>query len=331
MSANAMQSARSAWHEINYLPVSLFGAVMGLCGLSIAWHLAHDAYGVPIWIPEAIGWTAVGSFALIGLGYLQKLAVAPDAVLSEFRHPIAGNLFGTIPISLLLLPIFLMPYEPNIARAMWMVGAVVMMFFAWFIVHRWMSDRQQVAHATPAWFVPVVGMLDVPLAVPSLGLPWLHDAMVLGLAVGLFFAVPLFTLVFYRLMFEPPIPDALLPSLMIMIAPFAVGFSAYVVTVGRVDLFAECLYMLTLFILAVLLRRLRHLGTCCPFRVSWWAVSFPLAACAVTTLKFAAAEPGLVTDAIARATLFLTTVVICGLFIRTVLGVVRGELRTLSS
>jgi hypothetical protein len=39
----------------------------------------------------------------------------------------------------------------------------------------------------------------------------------------------------------------------------------------------------------------------------------------------------LVTDAIARATLFLTTVVICGLFIRTVLGVVRGELRTLSS
>jgi tellurite resistance protein len=118
---------------------------------------------------------------------------------------------------------------------------------------------------------------------------------------------------------------------MIMIAPFAVGFSAYVETVGRVDLFAECLYMLTLFMLAVLLSRLRHLGTCCPFKVSWWAVSFPLAACAVTALKFAAALPGWVTDAIARGMLFLTTLVICGLFIRTVMGLVRGELRTLSS
>jgi tellurite resistance protein len=56
-----------------------------------------------------------------------------------------------------------------------------------------------------------------------------------------------------------------------------------------------------------------------------------LAACAVTALKFAAALPGWVTDAIARGMLFLTTLVICGLFIRTVMGLVRGELRTLSS
>jgi len=188
-----------------------------------------------------------------------------------------------------------------------------MVVFAWIIISRWMSDRQQVAHATPAWIVPVVGLLDVPLALPSLGLPPMHGVMVLGLAVGLFFAVPLFTLIFSRLLFEPPMPDALQPSLLILVAPSAVGFSAYVATAGQVDLFAQSLYVLTLFMLAVLLGRLRHLPSCCPFRVSWWAVSFPLA-----------------TDAIALALLALATLTIAGLLVRTLVGIARGELRTLS-
>ena len=83
--------------------------------------------------------------------------------------------------------------------------------------------------------------------------------------------------------------------------------------------------------LSVLLGRLRSLPACCPFRVSWWAVSFPLAASAIAALRFAAAQPSLVTDAIAWALLILATVVIAGLLLRTILGVLRGELRTLSS
>jgi tellurite resistance protein len=83
--------------------------------------------------------------------------------------------------------------------------------------------------------------------------------------------------------------------------------------------------------LAVLLNRLRNLVQCCPFRVSWWAVSFPLAASAIAALKFAAAEPGVVTDGSALALLGLATVVIVGLLLRTVWGIVRGELRTLSA
>ena len=102
-----------------------------------------------------------------------------------------------------------------------MAGAVGMVLFAWFVVSRWMSDRQQVAHATPAWVIPIVGLLDVPLALPVLGLPPMHGLMAAALAVGLFFAVPLFTLIFSRLLFEPPLPDALKPSLLILVAPSA--------------------------------------------------------------------------------------------------------------
>jgi tellurite resistance protein len=322
--------ARSSF---NYLPVGLFGAVMGLTGLSAAWRLAQARYGGPDWlalVSPAIGCVAFAAFFGLLAGYVVKLITAFEAAQAEFRHPITGNLFGTIPISLLLLPIVVAPFSRLLAQALWIVGAVGMIAFAWLIVSRWMSDRQQVAHATPAWIIPVVGLLDVPLAVPALGLPHLHELSVFALAVGLFFALPLFTLIFSRILFEPPLPDALKPTLLILVAPFAVGFSTYVTIAGEVDLFAEALYMITVFLLAVLLGQLRNLPLCCSFRVSWWAVSFPLAASAIAALRFAGAEPSVPAVAMAWALLGLATLVIAALLFRTLLGLARGELRALS-
>src|ERR1700722_8721312 len=104
-----------SWRMLEYLPVGLFGSVMGLTGLSVAWRLAHARYGVPTGIADAIGGIAVMTFVTVAIGYLVKCATAPDAVKSEFRHPIAGNLFGTILISLLLLPIVMAPVSLRLA------------------------------------------------------------------------------------------------------------------------------------------------------------------------------------------------------------------------
>jgi tellurite resistance protein len=315
---------------LDYLPISLFGSVMGLTGLSVAWKLAHAAFGMPLWISDVIALLAITVFIALLAGYSVKAIYAPEKVLTEFRHPIAGNLFGTFLISILLLPILIAPVNLRSAQILWIIGAVGMVLFAWTIVSRWLSDRQQVAHATPAWIVPVVGLLDVPLALPSIGLPPLPEVSILCLAVGLFFAVPLFTLIFSRLVFEAPMPDSLQPTLLVLVAPFSVGFSTYVVTVGQIDLFAQSLYFLMLFVLAVLLGRLRLLRQCCPFRVSWWAVSFPLAASAIAALRFAPFNPNGLTTGLAWLLLALATVVIAGLLLRTLGGVLNGELRALS-
>lgn len=65
-----------------------------------------------------------------------------------------------------------------------------MTLFAWFIVSRWLHVKQLTAHATPACILQVVGMLDVPLAVPALQWNEVHGMMMLGLAFGRFFALP---------------------------------------------------------------------------------------------------------------------------------------------
>jgi len=324
---NVVDTASARW-----LPVALFGSVMGLVGLSLAWRLAHARFGVPLWVADGIGAAGVAAFVAMVAGYAIKAATGFVHVKAEFLHPVTGALFGTPLISALLLPIVLADYSLPFARGLWAASALGMTMFAWHMASRWLGARQQPAHATPTWIVPLVGMLDIPLAVPALGFaepP--HAVMMLGLAVGLFFAVPLFTMIFSRLMFEEPLPPAMSPLLMILLAPFAVGFSAYVITLRQVDALAEGLFALNVFLLAVLLTRLRRLPSCCPFRMSWWAVSFPLAATAGAGLRYAAYSKTLWADGLALFLLALATAVIGGLLIRTLIGIVRGEMQQLSS
>ncbi len=74
--------------------------------------------------------------------------------------------------------------------------------------------------------------------------------------------------------------------------------------------------------------RRRH--SCCPFRVSWWAVSFPVAAMAVASLRYAEHVRALPADILALTLLAAATATIAALAARTLLGIARGELRQLA-
>ena len=62
---------------LDYLPIGLFGSVMGLTGLSVAWRLAHGLFGTPLWIATAIGAIGVVAFVALVVGYGLKAATAP--------------------------------------------------------------------------------------------------------------------------------------------------------------------------------------------------------------------------------------------------------------
>jgi tellurite resistance protein len=326
----AVAAAPAVPTTLSYLPVGLFGAVMGLTGLALAWRHAHQAFGAPAVLGQATGAIAVITFVVLAVAYGIKAAAGWSTVRAEFSHPVGGNLFGTPLISLLLLPFLLADFSLALARLAWVLGAVGMTVFAWTIVTRWLSVRHTPAQVAPAWIVPVVGMLDIPLAAPVLHWDGLHGVMVFGLAVGLFFALPLLAMLLSRLITEDPLPPALQPSLLILMAPFAVGYSAYTTTFGQVDAFAQGLVMIMLFLLPVLLARLVHLPACSPFRVAWWAASFPLAASAVTALRYATVADSPVMDAIALLILAIATLVIALFAAQTLAGIVRGRLRELS-
>src|SRR6478735_8205717 len=108
--------------RLAYLPVSLFGSVMGLSGLALAWRLGATELGVPGWIGEAFGLLAASVFMLLTLCYGIKCIDSPDAVRAEFAHPVAVNFFGTPIIALLLLPAVVAPYSGAVTTTLWMAG-----------------------------------------------------------------------------------------------------------------------------------------------------------------------------------------------------------------
>jgi tellurite resistance protein len=102
-------------------------------------------------------------------------------------------------------------------------------------------------------------------------------------SIGLVFWIALFTILFYRLLFHNPLPERLLPTLFILIAPPAVGFISYVKLTGAVDSMARILYYFGLFVFILMIPQLRMLSRI-KYYLSWWAYTFPLAALSIATI-----------------------------------------------
>jgi tellurite resistance protein len=301
---------------LDSLPVGLFGSVIGVAGLSVAWQLAHARYGTPEYIAVAIAVVALAAFALMLGAYVIKTATAFASAREEYRHPVVANLFGTILIGLMQLPIVLGPFAHRLAQILWMLGAGGAVLLVVITCRHWVANRRQ-RPIGPACMIPIVGVLNMPLAAPGLGLPHMHELMIAALVVGLLMSMPVFALIAAHLLVAPHLPAALRPSVLILVAPFAVGCSAYTVTLDRIDIFAEMLFTANMLLLVILIGQLRFLHASCPFRLSWWSVGFPLAASAVAALRLATARPDILTDAIALTLLALATLVISWLLVRT--------------
>lgn len=314
-----VQDSSPAGGLVTPWPVSLFASVMGLAGLSVAWRLAAKT-GAPVWIGDALAMLAWSTFAVLVGVQLRRAWSDRQAWLAELRQPATAPFLGTFWISLLLLPLLLPAGMP--ARAMWLAGVAGMLVCAWRNFLQWTAGSLEEAQISAAWLIPVVGLLDIPLAFPVLGPRVLGEVMLFAMAAGFVLAIPVFALVFGRLVSRP---SAAQPTLLILLAPFAVGFSAYVAMSGTVDALARALFYLDLFLLAVLLPRVYRMLRGQPFRLNWWALSFPLAASAVAAQRYALALPAAGSRAIALALLALATAAIGALAWRSLRGLVRGE------
>jgi tellurite resistance protein len=300
--------------RLRHFPVSFFAMVMGLTGLAIAWHKAQAAFALPVDLATPILTLAGGLFCvLLGL-YLTKLVRYRAAVLAELGHPVHINFFPTISISLLLLAVGTLPYWPGAAGALWVLGCSLHLLLTLYIMGVWIHHEHfEVHHINPAWFIPVVGNVLVPIAGVPLGfseIPWFF------FSIGILFWLILFTIIIYRMLFHHPLAERLMPTLFILIAPPAVGFLAYLQLAGGLDAFGRVLYYSGLFLTLLLATQIgRFLRI--SFYLSWWAYSFPLAAIAIATLTMYE-QTGLSAFAgLAWVLLTLATLVVVYLLART--------------
>jgi tellurite resistance protein len=133
-------------------------------------------------------------------------------------------------------------------------------------------------------------------------------------------------MIFSRLVHHEPLAAGMRPSKMILVAPFAVGFIAYVNLVQKVDMFASLLFYFGLFLFVIISYRLFRKPA--PFSPNWWAIGFPMAALSNAALIYSSAIGGPALNFIAILLVFLLTAAILVLSIRTLHLLLTGRLLT---
>lgn len=369
---------------LEYLPASFFGACMGLSAMCVAWHAMsnlslhyakwqQNLYTIqPLFtlfantLSLVFAVLAVVAFAILGAAYILKLITHFDSCKQEFLSPLTRPFFATICIALLLLPFALerLGVPEIISFVMWLLGAVLMLVFSVHVVQFWICHKFELSHITPAWIIPVVGLLDLPLALPLFSqiqtMPDLGYIITnFCIAVGLSFTIMLCTLIFARIVFFAKLPDKLMPTLVIVLAPFGAGVSTYDVFISmqalvigidpsplKMNYMFYALFSVGIFSLIALLPQIVQIQRCCPFRISWWAISFPLAAMCIASIKLninimqlsalnlpisnSLNHLAILFSFLSIVLLGFVTLVFIWLIVRTLLGIFRGELQNLA-
>lgn len=270
--------------RLKNFPLPWFSMIMGLSGFSIAWSRAEHVLSLPFAVSPFLLSATVALFIGVTLVYLLKIIRYPAAVRAEIDHPVKIAFLPTFSISMILLSTALLNGAPSISFWLWTSGTILHLLFTLYILSSWVHhDRYEIKHLNPAWFIPVVGNILVPIA-------GVHHAPAevswFFFSIGLFFWPILTGILFYRLIFHQSLPERFLPTLFIFIAPPSVGLLSWYNLTGTTGQFGLILYFVAVFFFLLMLVQASYFISI-RFFLSWWAYSFPVAALTIATLILA--------------------------------------------
>jgi len=267
-------------NRLQFFPVMMFATIMGLTGLSLVFQKLNEVLIFPSILSYIFGLISTVLFLTILTTYLLKFAKYKNEVKAELSHPVRVNFFAAISISTLLLSIFYKPLQVEFSQILFIVGASLHIFFTFYTIKFWINNSLEILHSNPAWFIPIVGNLIVPIA----GVGFVNESVLyFYYSIGIFFWIVLFSIILNRIIFHKQFAPKFMPTLFILIAPPAIGFISYIKLTHSLDFFAHILYSLALFFTILVFVMYKNYINI-KFFISWWAFTFPMAAITLATI-----------------------------------------------
>jgi tellurite resistance protein len=269
---------------VSRLPPNFFSIPFGIAGLASVWRLMTAIYGSPEAIADVLYLVAAAILVALLWGAAARAVRAPGQIIAELRDPDRSPFWSLPAITAMLLAIGLEPHAHDLAEALFIVSFVVTLLFAGWIGGEWIVGELDFVHFHPGFVLPAVagGFIGAEGA----GVFGLEGLGWLSFGIGLFSWVVLSSLTFNRLYVGPRLPAALVPTLVITIAPSAVGGVAYFQLDGlAVDTLAYLFAGYTL-LMALVQLRLLPLYRALEFGPGIWGFAFCWAAVAALGLRW---------------------------------------------
>ncbi|GAB5046449.1 SLAC1 anion channel family protein [Thermodesulfovibrio sp. TK110] len=307
--------------RIKNFPISFFAVIMGLTGLAIAYMRLSFIGDFLKNSGIVLTYFCTSLFFLLLIVYLIKLFKYPTDVKKEFHHPVKSSFFPTISISLLLLSVAYGEINDSFALLLWIAGSILHFLLLVRTLTLWINKEFKVEMINPAWFIPVVGAIIIPIQ----GINYSIELSWFFFSIGLLFWVSLFTIVFYRFIFHNPLPDRLYPTIFILIAPPAVGFISYTKITAHIDTLGNLLFYFALFMFIVLVALIKKFFNL-KFYISWWAYTFPLDAITIAVALRYKITHLPVYEFLSYFFVIITTVVISFVLFKTIIAVTKKQI-----
>ena len=309
-------------NRLKYFPITLFASVMGLAGLCIVLLKMAPVLHFSNYFGVTLLYLVSAWFVLLNIIYGLKWIRYPEEVKVEFNHPVRMHFFPAYSICFLLFAIAFLTVNPAVSMVTWWIGAVLHLLLLLRTLYAWFHKNYKLQSFNPAWFIPVVGPILVPVAGTQVANP---EISWFFFSVGVIYWIGLLSIFLYRVIFHEPLPTKLVPTLFILIAPAAVGFIAYIKLTHSLDPFSRILFYFGIFTVLMLLTMIDKFAKV-PFFISWWAYTFPLDAVTLSTVLMYELTHFVFFKVLAGIFMGFTVLIILFVLIKTVQAVSRGQL-----
>jgi tellurite resistance protein len=308
---------------VRRVPLNLFGMPFSLVGLGEIWAVAGHAHQVPRRVGEALLALAALVLLIVLGAYLRYLFSPAGSLRADLTDPAVAPYGSLVVITPLVLASFgIAPHFATVGRSLVDTFIVLTVIAGAWYTGQWIYGPLDLDKLHPGYFLPTVaGGLIASASAAAVGQLRLAQVM-FGYGVICWFILA--SMILFRLFFRPFLPNPLVPTIAIEVAPAAVASLAYFAINGnRVDPIAAFVggYGL-LMVLAQI--RLVPAYLRVKFAPSTWAFGFSWAAVGSAALVWVNRDEG--HPGYTYAILAAVTALIGAIGVRTLIALVRRDL-----
>ncbi len=238
-------------------------------------------------------------FFVLLVPWLLRWIFFKKEAMADLEHPILSNFYATIAVAMLVLAsnFIVIGKDMAVGEVFWFAGAFSTIFFGLltpFIMFR--GGHVKLEHINPAWFIPPVGLIVIPIAgslvisqFSGMAQEFVIFLNYFGWGAGFFIYLSLLAVSMYRFILHHPLPSTLAPTIWINLGPIGAGTIALINLVNNSSFVTikEPFFVFGLifwgfgiwWVMMAIIMTLHYVKKLkLPYAMSWWAFTFPLGA-----------------------------------------------------